>query len=150
MADLAAGSRELALDFPPAAAAYDNTQITDVSSTAFIAGSPVVSVTFTAPTTGRIVLSVAANVRDSAGTRQMRVAAHIESVTTGLVVVSPSLSAQGVNNAASSTVYEVRSRDTLVEGLVPGDVYFARLMYRVTAGSTADIRGRQITVTPAR
>ena len=150
MADLAAGSRVLALDFPPAVAAYDNTQITDITSTSFIAGSPVVSATFTAPTTGRVVIAVAANVRDSAGTQRVFVAAHIESVTTGLVVATPNAGSFGITNAPPSTVYEIHSRDTLLEGLIPGDTYFARLMYRVNGGSTADIRSRQVTVTPAR
>lgn len=148
MTDLAAGTQVLAADFPPAVHAQDNTLISDITSQSWITGSPVVQVDFVASTTGRVVVTVAAGMRNGSSEARIACAPRISEVG-GIILINPGVARYGISSSTLTSNYEYHSRTTLVEGLVPGRSYLAQFRYRVTGGNTADITTRLIHVKPA-
>jgi hypothetical protein len=149
VSDLSAGTQVRALDFPPAAWASDSTAQTNVSSGSFVPGSPEVGVTFTAPTSGRVRVDVSGGVRDDTGQWRGVIAFEVyEGNTAGAKVVSASSRANGMSSIAEATAYQFHSRGSLVEGLAPGAVYYARLMQAVSGGTSVDILHRSLIVYP--
>lgn len=155
MPDLAAGTLIRALDFPIAVQAYDATQIDNPSNTSYIAGSPVVAVTFVAATTGRAWLIVGGGLGNSSGADRIFLAPEVYLGTdaTGTQILAASVVTRGFSSENSSGGFHYGSRETLLEGLTPGATYYARVVYSVktsdAGASTADIAARQITVAPA-
>lgn len=150
MPDTLVGAPISAADFPPAAWASDSTANSNISSTTFIAGTPTVSVTFTAPTSGAVLLSVGVAGADNGGTNRIHLAPEIRVGTVaGSVVLAADVTTRGVGIPGEASANVHRSRTTLLTGLTAGTVYFARTMHKVSGGSTADIAVREITVMPA-
>lgn len=149
MSDLAAGTRYLALDWPPTVKATDATQQTNISSTSYVTGSPVVSTTFTAPSSGRVRLIVGMSGGADAGGNRVFVAPQVFLGTSasGTEILSPSVdSAVGtMQEQTSSSSYE---RCSFLDGLTPGATYFVRVMHRVTGGSVVDLLFRGVIVVP--
>lgn len=138
-----------AADFPPAMWASDATANSNISSTTFIAGTPTVSVTFTAPTSGAVLLSVGVAGSDNGGTNRIHLAPEVRVGTVaGSVALAADVTSRGVGLPGESAANVHRSRTTLLTGLTPGTVYFARTMHKVSGGATADIAVREIVVTP--
>lgn len=154
MTDIAAGTTVRALDFPPTVAATDNTSLANLSSTTYAAGTPEVGVTFVAPTTGRVVTTIGAGVRNNSATSD-RVFVTVQvfrgSNSSGTEVLAPSVTYYGVASAAGATTadYQYLSRSQLLDGLTPGTTYYARVMHTVTGGSTCDLNTRTVLVQPA-
>lgn len=149
MTDLSAGTIVTALDFPPTVQANDGTSQINISSTAYITGSPVVSTTFTAPTSGRVRL-IASFVggADASGNRAFVSPQVFEGTdTTGTEVLSPSV-ATAVGSMGEQTSSSAYERCSFLDGLTPGGTYFVRVMYRVTGGTTLDLLYRGIIVVP--
>jgi hypothetical protein len=148
MPDTLVGAPISAGDVPPAVWASDTTANQNIASTTFIAGTPTVSVTFTAPTSGAVLISVGVAGADSAGNR-IHVAPEVrQNNVSGTVVLSADVTSRGVGLPGESTANVHRSRTTLLTGLTPGGTYFARTMHKVSGGNTADIAVREIVVTP--
>lgn len=146
MADLTAGTRVTALDFTPSVVVGDTTAISGISSTTPIAGSPEVSVTFMAPTTGRVLL-VMTGALNNDGTNSTYVTAEIrENDSSGLQVMPPG-GDRAVRNANADLI--TLSRLDVVHGLQPGGVYFARVLYRVGGGAAGAIQFRGISISPS-
>lgn len=148
MTDTLVGAVISADDFPSAAWAQDSTANDNISSTSYIAGTPSVSCTFVAPTSGSVLLSVGVAGSDSAGNRiHLSPEVRLTNVS-GSVVVSADVTERGVGTPSSATANTHRSRTTLLTGLTAGQTYFARTMHKVSGGTTADIAVREIIVTP--
>lgn len=149
MPDILVGAPISADDFPPAVWASDTTSIVQISSTSYIPGSPQVDVTFTAPTSGTVLLSVGLGGADNGGTNRIHVAPEVrEDDVSGSVVLAADVTTRGAGTPGEVGANVHRSRTTLLTGLTAGDTYFARVMYKVSGGSTADIAVREISVTP--
>lgn len=146
MADLLAGTTILAQDFPPTAHAEDNSAQSNITSTSYAAGSPEVGTTFTAPTTGRVEVTVFGLLRGD-GTFQVYLSSEVYegSDSTGTLVASTSdLYAAREESSAQSTHVVTRP----VTGLTPGATHYVRLMHRVQGGTTNDVLLRTVTVDP--
>lgn len=139
--------------WPESVEAQDATQISNITSTSFIVGSPELGVTFVAPKTGRVAVCVSAGMfEQSAGDRLfMSFAVHEGTSTAGTQVRSPrtglGISTHGDTTAGGSGEM-VKGNMSMVDGLVGGDTYYAVTMISVDGGTTNDIRQRRITVIP--
>ncbi|MDF5758625.1 hypothetical protein [Spongiactinospora sp. TRM90649] len=150
MPDTLVGAIIDADDFPAAAGASDTTAINNITDTSFVAGSPQVSVTFRAPTSGAILLSVGLSARDNGGTNAIHLAPELrENDVSGAVNLAANVVTRGIGLPGEASNFAYRSRTTIRTGLTPGQVYFARCMHKVSSGTTADLQLRQITVCPA-
>jgi hypothetical protein len=149
VSDYRAGTSVQALDFPPAVVARDATDIT-VTATTYSDGSPQVSTTFTAPTSGRVLVTVGGGLRGD-GTRRLHLAPVIkETDDSGATVLGPNVVTRGVGCQENATGYVYMSRTTLLQGLEPGRVYFAKVQAKVApSGGTAGFDIRDIYITPA-
>lgn len=122
----------------------DTTQVSTTSTT-FVVGNPVVSITFNAPASGAVYVTVggaceASSPVSAAVTYQMR-----ETDANGTVV-------QAANDERSFGVQDqfwVRGCNrSIVSGLTPGQQYFVRTMHRVSGSGTATIFARSLMVEP--
>lgn len=148
---MAAGSKLLAVDFPPAVTLVDTTAIANISSTSAIPGSPEVGVVFTAPTSGAVLINVALGARDNGGTNRVFLSTEVYTGTdaTGTKIVTASVGTNGCSSApVNNAGYQYVGRAWLLEGLPQGVTHYARAVYYVDAGSTADLVMRAITVSP--
>lgn len=149
MSELRSGTTVLALDFPPTVKATDSTSIANITTTSYTAGSPEVGVAFMAPTTGRVKLIVSGIGRDNTADERLFVSPQVFTGTdnTGTVVLSPSVrSAMSTIGEASN--YHVHDRATVLDGLDAGSTYYARVMYRVSGGTSVDCIYRGLIVVP--
>lgn len=146
-----AGSKVLANDFPTAVASTDTTAIANITSTTAIPGSPEVGVAFIAPTSGQVAIHVAMGGRDNGGTNRIFVSTEVYtgSSAAGTKITSASVSLNGVSTPPINTAgYTYAGRTWLQTGLTAGSTYYARVVYYVDAGTTADLTMRGIVVTP--
>lgn len=150
MTDLLAGAKVKAADRPTAVTATDTTAINNITSTTYIPGSPEVGTTFVAPTSGRVVLTVGGGFRDdTAGTNRVHIApeVYLGTGSAGSSFLTADVTTRGVGSVGA-TNFHYRSRTTLLTGLTPGSTYYARIVYKVSGGTTSDIAARDITVVP--
>ncbi|MEU8199299.1 hypothetical protein AB0C10_36495 [Microbispora amethystogenes] len=151
MPDTLVGATIKVDDFPPAVGVTESTANNNITSTAYITGSPTVAVTFTAPTSGAVLLTVGVGGRDNNAGSASRV--HLapqvrETNSSGALVLSADVTTRGVGTAGESLDFAYRSRTTLLSGLTPGKVYYAQALHKVSGGTTADINVRDLIVTP--
>jgi hypothetical protein len=155
-----AGQVIRAVDAPPAVHAFDSTTQTNLGS-AFAPGSPDVSLTFTAPTSGRVMVVVSGGIRTngSSGARGVLAPEIREDDASGNIVQGSVTSVNAWTNSAFNTSnYQYGSRVTLapistngsfIMALRPGRTYFARLNQFADGGATdVQIRTRSLTVAP--
>lgn len=148
MPSLLAGTQIKALDFPASQYDDEDTLQSGVSSTSYTAPTNACSVTFTAPTSGRVKLIVGGAFRDTSGDDQGFITAEIrETDVSGSIVLSSSAYRNGYISEPEASDYLYHSRITLVEGLTPGQTYFARIMIKVDGGA-ADLRLKNLAVIP--
>lgn len=153
MPDLIAGREVLALDFPPSLYDYNDDQVlnitaTEWSATGGVGGTTVVSVDFLAPTTERACVSISAGMR-TPGVNRVVCSFIVQDTVTSQVVQGASLQRSGICCAPNNSVYEYHSRDTLVDGLLPGRLYLVEFRMKVYNAIGQDIRGRRLNVAPA-
>lgn len=149
MPDIAVGSLIQAADFPSSKYAQDTTSLANLSNTTFLQGSPVVSVTFIAPTSGAVLLSVGCSFRDNTGTNRVHLAPLVrETDASGALVLAADVTTRGVGSPGATANFMYRSRTTILTGLTPGQQYYAHTAHKVSGGATADLQVRDITVTP--
>lgn len=147
MPDLLAGSLIRAADWPPSHYQNSSLEILNISSTSYITGSTVVDFTFEAPTTGRVLLAVSLAATDSAGNRvSLAPEVYQGADATGSKILSADVGNRGVLSASTATNYGWWSRVTILEGLEPRALHYARTVHRVDGGSTADITFRDLSV----
>ncbi len=151
MTDRAVGAKVKDDDFPPTVWANDNTDFNNVTATTFQNGTPEVSVTFIAPTSGRVLVINGGGCRNNTGADQIFIDSEIRVTNSaGAVVVASSVTGEGTLSCADeSLAHEYKSRAYVVTGLTPGQQYFGRLQYRSSTGAgTADVSARSLIVQP--
>jgi hypothetical protein len=140
------------VDLPPTAYASDDTLQLNLTTTTYVTGTPEVGVAFTAPTSGRVRVTVGGGCRDNGGSND-RVFLSPQIFqgpdASGSEIIVPSVVVRGYGSAGFSTEFAHGSRTSQVKDLIAGETYYARLMYTTSAGAgTADIAAREITVIP--
>lgn len=156
MPDLLAGTTVLAQDTPVSETVSDATDETGFTDTAaYAAGGTEVGITFTAPTTGRVV--VLWHARFETNTTDVRALVSIQ-VREGATIGSGTI----VSDTTDTSALETSSDDTsvgsnarlqaamfrIVTGLTAGDTYNVRTMHRMSAAGNGDIFDRSIAVIP--
>lgn len=146
---LRAGSSIEASDHPASNGVEDSTTQTNISSTSFVTGSPELGITFTAPDSGRAIVCVGGIVRDNGGSNRVFLTFQVfeGEDDSGTEFLAPSVY-NGISNYGVQGDYAARGNMTLLEGLTPGQVYYARTVHAVTGGSTCDINTRDIMAFP--
>lgn len=151
MAEIQAGDPINAEWWPDSVRVVENTDQLDQTSTSAIAGSPECSTTFIAPDSGRVMVQVAAELRndDTAGNRifvtfEIRLGSSAGAVHTAAVVH------RGVSTTGDTTASQFMTHGnmSMVEGLTPRATYFIRTMQLVSGGTTNDIGHRRLCVIP--
>lgn len=151
MSDLAAGTRVLAADWPASMYESDATTISNITASTYQVGSPTVGGNFTAPTTGRVLLGIGGQGRGPNDRAVIAPQVYEGSDATGTLVLPASLNERAcvLPDGSASSAYQ---RITLLEGLTPGALHFARALYKVipvaggSIAGTADIFNREIWV----
>lgn len=141
---------------PVTVAIFDNTLNANLTNTTYAAGAPEVGITFVAPPTGRVLLTIGGGLRNN-GSNADRVFLSPEvfegsDATTGTQFLAPSVAPGGCGSGGGYTADDFRylCRTTLLTGLTPGGTYYVRIVHETILGSgTADIAAREITVAPA-
>lgn len=149
MPDLVAGTRILAADYPVAVEAVDDTNYTDLSNTTYTAGTA--DLTFVAPTSGRVLVIIGGGARDDASdANRVFVSPEIweGNGPSGNQVLPPNAPTRGVIISGTADRIAVWSRMTVLEGLMPATTYFARALFRVDGGTTADLFVHRISIVP--
>lgn len=129
----------------------DSTSITNITSTSYIAGSPACEVTFTTPPSGRIGVAVAAGMTEqSAGDRVLVSFEVYEGTSASGTLKQSARDSRGVttNGDTGAGGETVLGNMTMVDGLTPLVTHYARIVYKVDAGTTNDISRRRIIVIP--
>lgn len=152
MAELIAGGPVYGRDFPPAVTDQDRSPITNITSTTFIVGAPEVGVSFTAPTSGRVLIAVGAGIQNNAATLEQAAVSYqlFEDSSDGVIMVLAD-ARNGVQSqgTAVSSSFQYLGGFSLETDLVPGRQYYAQVRHRCILGNgTADISSRDITVIP--
>ncbi|HEU4422071.1 MAG TPA: hypothetical protein VFR67_05965 [Pilimelia sp.] len=148
MPDLLTGSIVEATDTPATVGDREDVAILGFSDTSYVPGATVCGVAFTAPTTGRVLVTINAFLDNSGATGQTYASFRIgtgSTVGSGTEQVaaddSRSILVTGTNQARAGIT-------EMVTGLTPGDTYNAQMMHR-RANSNGDITWRSIIVAPA-
>lgn len=153
MTDVAIGRFFKSLDHSFSSNNLDDTVISDITSTTYILGSPVVSCTFTAPTSGRVRVVVGGGFRDN-GASLDRVFLSPQIVKQGsseITALAASVTQYGYGSSDTNALPQYGSRAGIYSGLTPGYTYVARAYYLIDPGTdpdTADISSRDITIIP--
>lgn len=122
---------------------------TNVSSTTFTAGATECSLTFTAPTSGQVLVTIHGALRADSGTDHIILSFEVREDGSAGTVVFAANDENAVSNNLSASLIVRGSTSKLVSGLTAGGTYYAQTMHRVTAGSTGDVLHRRIIVQPA-
>lgn len=148
-----AGQRILAADFTDSASSEDSTAQSNITATsgALSAGSPTVSVTFTAPTSGKALVSIGMRCRDDGAASSIVLDWELreDDVAGDVILATGSVDRRmeiSIDSASSRTFNW--TRDYLATGLTPGQVYYIRLMFYATPTGSADIIHRRLHVVP--
>lgn len=146
MPDLLAGSIVRALDTPPV---QQDAQIstTTTTSTTFAASGTDCAVTFTAPSTGRVLIHISARMINSATGGTIASPETREGAVVGSgAVIEVAVESNTISHYGAS--FSAQGKTSMLSGLTPGAVYNTRIMMRASSG-TASFANRQIVVTPA-
>ena len=147
----AAGDQIDASWWPASVQSDDGTTISNISSTTYIAGSPVVSVTFTAPNSGRVGVCIGAGLVEQASALRVWVSyeLYLGTDATG-TLIHGGIDARGANSTgdATNSGEQVHGNMSMEENLTPGATYYAQVVHRVSGGTTNDVTRRRIIVIP--
>lgn len=148
MPDLLAGEVILAQDTPPAVSDREDALISGFSSTSYQTGATVCGTTFTAPTSGRVLVSINAYLDNSDAAGQafasyiIREGSSIGSGTTVVGAADEQSALQTGQAQARKGVSE------LVSGLTAGDAYNVVMVHKHAGTGTSDIAWRTVSVIP--
>ena len=137
--------------WPPSVEADDGTTISNITSTAYITGSPVVSVTFTAPNSGRVGVCIGGGmVEQSAGSRVWISYELYLGTSSAGTLIHAGVDVRGVNSNGDTTASgdQTHGNMSMEENLTPGSTYYAQVVYKVSGGTLNDITRRRIIVIP--
>lgn len=152
MADIEAGDLISATWWPESVQAEELTDILDVTSTVFIAGTPACSTTFVAPMSGRVGVVVSAEMRNSdTGGNRINVTFELRLGTTAagtLIVAADIVRGVGTTGDTTASQFMIHGNMTMLQNLTPGSTYFIRTMHKVDGGTTNDIGARRLVVIP--
>lgn len=149
--DREAGRIVSALDTPRTVWAFDDSLQLNLTSTDYVAGSPEVGVRFVAPSTGRVLLTVGGGCRDNTNDNRVFLAPQVfQDDSSGTEVLAPSVEQYGYSPPGTASAFMSGSRSSLLSGLTPGQVYYARVMMsaEIATSSSADVAMRDISVEP--
>lgn len=147
-----AGQRIKALDFTAAVAAESTVVQSNISTTLGV-GTPEVGVVFTAPTSGKVNVTVSMSCADDTGANNVGIldwklflgtnGSGTLVLNTGALTRRLVLQVGDVTNQSQET-----SRTILVQGLTAGSSYYVQLLHAAWAGTTLDIYARTVSVVP--
>lgn len=146
-----AGQRIKALDFTPAVGAESTVPHLNIGTTPVV-GSPEVGVVFTAPTSGKALVTIGASIGDDSGANTIGIIdyqLYLGTNASGTLVLGTGSLNRRCNIAAGDTAGQTQemSRTSLVTGLTPGASYYVRTMHYSYTG-TPDLFARQLAVQP--
>ncbi|MGW9029121.1 hypothetical protein ACWGQ5_34330 [Streptomyces sp. NPDC055722] len=153
MSDLLAGTTVKALDTPPTVANAQSASVSTQSTTYTTVGADC-AVVWTAPTTGRVLIHIAARMQVTPSTATSG-ALIAPQTRTGGVIGSGTLVEDAADQSAAShyggTAFERQGIWHLLTGLTPGAVYNTRLLMKSSTGvsDTANFAHRELIVAPA-
>lgn len=156
-----AGQRVRALDFPAAVQAIEQTLQPRTSTQSigdgFVNGTPECLVSFLAPTSGRVMVSLSAGARANPGTLvTVKYDVREGAGTDGAEFTDFAKNADrwirfaSIDNLGAltaATLYSTQSKTTMVEGLDPGTLYTAVVRYFISQTGGL-VQSRQIVVWP--
>lgn len=150
MPDLLAGSTVRAADFPPAVADAETGNFTTTSVSYASSGTGTYvdcAVVFTAPTSGRVKISLSARVLNSTTSGTLVSAeTRLGDIIGSGTVVEAAADAHAV--VGFGTNLHRLGVTHMLDGLTPGAVYNTRLLHKVNAASTGTINQRELIVEP--
>lgn len=152
MSDLTASQSVYGRDMPPSVYDQDWTQQSNLTSASYGIGSPEVGVNFTAPTSGRVLISIGCGIRNNSTDLEGGVVTYIlyEDSANGVVVTAAAAN-NGVMSMRTTLSQEFHyvGGFNMEEGLTPGKNYYAQVVHRrVNTFATVDIASRDISVIP--
>ncbi|WP_431897938.1 hypothetical protein [Nonomuraea sp. bgisy101] len=145
---------DLVRTLAPSSFIGDDTLIANITSTSYITGTPEVGVYFVGPPSGRVRLTIGGGFRDNGASAVDRVflAPNLfRDSSSGVEVLASSVTLRGYISLANDTEFQYGCRVSLIENLLPGQLYYLRAMYQTSGGTdpdTADIAARDIIVIP--
>lgn len=151
MSDIRAGDVISTTWWPESVRVEENTDQASISSTTFVTGSPVCSTTFVAPTSGRVAVIVAAEMReDSAGDRVFVTFEMYLGTSSAGTLVQSAKEVRGVstNGYTGVSQFMTLGNMTMIEALTGGSTYYIQAMHRVDGGALNDIGHRRLCVIP--
>lgn len=151
MAYIKAGDAISTTWWPEAVTVLEDTDQLDITSTSATAGSPACSTTFVAPSSGRVGVAVAAEMRESAPGSRLFVGYELYEGTSAAGTLKQAYRVQfGVSTSGDTTASEFMTHGnmTMVEGLTAGATHFIRTMHQTEGGATNDIGHRRLVVIP--
>lgn len=151
MTDIKAGD-EISKDWwPPAVMAEDGTDIDNITNTSYDPGTPVVSVTFTAPASGRVAVAIQGGIDQDSAEDRATISHEIYLGTSSAgTLIQSGRSSYGVGSPGGNASDElVQGNMSMTVGLTPGSTYYAQVVHQ-TEGvtNTNDITFRRIIVFP--
>lgn len=136
--------------------AESTTDIAAFTNTTFAAGSPVVGLTFVAPPSGKVHVTVTGLINSATNTVRAELGWELRqggTIGTGTIVLAASVdrclaTSHAVNTGATASI-GASHRYPVLTGLTPGDTYNLRTMHRVQpAAGTGNINYRSICTEP--
>lgn len=133
--------------------ATDATTIGGITSTSWAQGTPVVSIVFVAPPSGRVFITVSGSIAQTANGNETRLSYELLTgavVGSGTTVAGPStlrgiMCGRAVNSGAAAVLSASYRRP--VSGLTPGASYNLRTMHSVSGG-TGTVENRELVMEP--
>lgn len=148
MPDIADGELIRGLDFPSTVYAVEDTVQPGSASSTYITGTPELGVYFIAPQSGRVILTVGGSTRDPTNDFRTFLSPQVfENSSAGTEILAPSVESYGWCTPGVNSGFLIGSRSSLLGGLTPGNVYYARVMMS-HEGLTTEVSFREITVEP--
>lgn len=153
MAEIQAGDLIASAWWPESVESEDATLNANITSTAFIAGTPEVGVGFTSPSSGRVAVCVAAAFMEQSAGDRVLVSFEVYQGTSAAGTLKRSarsifgVSSNGDTTAAGGLEHG-HGNMIMVDNLTAGVAHYARLVHAVDAGTTNDVTRRRITVVP--
>lgn len=148
-----AGQIIRALDFTAPQQTDEGTDINNIADTTFVAGSTACSITFVAPTSGKVEIAIYCRANADSATNLLQVSFEVrETDASGTVVLAAS--ANRVINLQLSSTAPLSGANLSgwyayqVTGLTAGATYYAQTMHQVGGGSDIDIVHRKISMIP--
>lgn len=138
------------LDTPRTVWNQDTNAQTNISSTGYQVGTPEVGVFFLAPTSGRVLITVGGVHADNTNDNRVFLSPQVLETDMVTEILAPSVDIYGWSTPGSNSTAMGGSRISMLEGLTPGKVYYARVMMsaEITTSASADITAREIIVEP--